>query len=86
VNELPGLAHMQTHVPSKYHDVLGALLTAMGTREIAESLHIARGDALDRRLAIVYGCLGVEAWGRSTHARLTLLRVATGLDPCWCQP
>lgn len=91
MSELPGLVHMEGHIPPRLRPFLHELMTGKPTREVARKIGlVGYGAGYYRRLSIIKGCLGLDgeeglgAGPTEAFTRLRLLRQACGLDRCWC--
>lgn len=86
--ELPRLEHVQSHLPPRARDVLPLLLEAISIEEVAARLGAGYSrryvDLAAEQVKIAYLPEGMEFNSPPAYARMRALRIAIGIEPCWC--
>ena len=81
---LPRFRHLERHVRPEDQEMFALLLEPLSNEEIAAQfgVHI---NTVAYRLMRIYQQMPVARSGSSGLGRMSLLRIAYGLDACWCE-
>ena len=85
MSELPGLAHMESHIPPRLHPLLWELVTPKSITQIQTDLKVRSSNGFYDRAQVIIAVMGMDLGTRLTVARVALVRMAAGIDPCWCE-
>ena len=83
MSELPGLAHMESHLPKKLHPFLRAVIEPRTLATIAKDMGISE-RVVAYRMRALSDWFGHEEDPSEHLTRLRLVRQAGGVDRCWC--